>query len=58
MLDWCGQDIDVNTHLPHLSVFLGHAKPQHTYWYLTATPDLLAKAGTRFESYANPGGVQ
>ena len=35
------------------SVYLGHAKPQNTYWYLTATPELLRKAGTRFESYAD-----
>src|ERR1035437_7840810 len=24
-----------------LARYLGHAKPQNTYWYLTATPDLL-----------------
>ncbi len=53
MLDWYSRGLDVNKHLPHLSVYLGHAKPQNTYWYLTATPDLLSKAGTRFESYVN-----
>ncbi len=57
MLDWYGRGMDVNVHLPHLSVYLGHAKPQHTYWYLTATPDLLATAAARFESYWNPGGA-
>jgi len=56
MVDWYSRGLDVNKHLPHLSVYLGHAKPQHTYWYLTATPDLLSKAGTRFESYVNQGG--
>lgn len=56
MLDWYSRGLDVNKHLPHLSVYLGHAKPQNTYWYLTATPDLLSKAGTRFESYVNQGG--
>jgi integrase len=55
MLDWYSRGLDVNKHLPHLSVYLGHAKPQNTYWYLTATPDLLSKAGTRFESYVNQG---
>lgn len=53
LLTWYGQGMDVNQLLPHLSVYLGHAKPQDTYWYLTATPDLLSKAGSRFESYAN-----
>lgn len=55
LLSWYGQGMDVNQLLPHLSVYLGHAKPQNTYWYLTATPDLLSKAGSRFESYANQG---
>jgi hypothetical protein len=45
--------MDVNKLLPQLSVYLGHAKPQNTYWYLTATPELLRKAGSRFESYAD-----
>lgn len=56
MLDWYSRGLDVNKQLPHLSVYLGHAKPQNTYWYLTATPDLLSKAGTRFESYVNQEG--
>ena len=56
LLNWYSQGMDVNKFLPHLSVYLGHAKPQNTYWYLTATPDLLSKAGSRFESYANQGG--
>lgn len=56
MLDWYSRGLDVNQHLPHLSVYLGHAKPQHTYWYLTATPELLSKAGSRFESFVNQRG--
>lgn len=53
LLHWYSQGMDVNKLLPQLSVYLGHAKPQNTYWYLTATPELLRKAGTRFESYAD-----
>ena len=34
--------------LPTLSVYLGHVRPEDTYWYLTATPDLLRAAGARF----------
>jgi integrase len=56
LVNWYSQGMDVNKLLPHLSVYLGHAKPQNTYWYLTATPDLLSKAGSRFESYANQRG--
>ena len=49
---------DAGVHLPHavsaLSVYLGHAKVSDTYWYLTATPDLMARAAARFESFTRP----
>jgi integrase len=38
-----------------LSVYLGHAKVSDTYWYLTATPRLMARAAQRFESFAGRG---
>jgi integrase len=53
LLDWYSQGMDGNKLLPQLSVYLGQAKPQNTYWYRTATPELLGKAGSRFESYAD-----
>jgi len=56
LLHWYRQGMDVNKLLPHLSVYLGHAKPQNTYWYLTATPELLREAASRFESFAGQGG--
>ena len=57
MLDWYTQGVDVNKELPNLSVYLGHLKPVHTYWYLTATPGLLTKAAARFESYVSLEGA-
>lgn len=36
--------------LPYLSVYLGHLAPVDTYWYLTATPELLETASVRFEN--------
>ena len=35
--------------LPHLSVYLGHVGPASTYWYLTATPELLRTAAQLFD---------
>jgi hypothetical protein len=32
-----------------LSTFLGHSGPEATYWYLQATPELLALAAQRLE---------
>jgi integrase len=32
-----------------LSTWLGHTGPEHTYWYLSAVPELLAAAAERLE---------
>lgn len=52
---WYQEGIDVQALLPHLSVYLGHVRPQESYWYLTATPELFTAAATRFERYAIEG---
>jgi len=52
MLQWYRDGIDVGAKLPELSVYLGHVRPADTYWYLTATPQLLAMAAQRFERFA------
>jgi hypothetical protein len=33
-----------------LSTYVGHAMVTDTYWYLSAVPELLNLAATRFES--------
>jgi integrase/recombinase XerD len=52
LIDWYrnGEDIDAN--LPLLSTFLGHVDPASTYWYLEASPELLALARDRLERAA------
>jgi integrase/recombinase XerD len=49
--DWYRSGVDVERHLLSLSTYLGHVKPTSTYWYLTATPNLLALAGARLERW-------
>lgn len=49
LLDWYRHGLDVQVRLPLLSTFLGHIDPASTYWYLTATPELLALAAERLE---------
>lgn len=49
---WYDASIDLNRAVAALSVYLGHAKVSDTYWYLTATPGLMARAATRFEAFA------
>lgn len=40
---------DVERHLPELSTYLGQVKASDTYWYLSATPELLQLALERLE---------
>ena len=49
LLHWyrCGEDVE--RHLPQLAAYLGHAHVNDTYWYLSATPELLALAAQRLE---------
>lgn len=49
LLDWHRSGIDVATRLPWLSSFLGHVNPSSTYWYLSASPELMAAAAGRLE---------
>lgn len=51
---WYAAGIDLTHAISALSVYLGHAKVSDTYWYLTATPSLMARAAGRFESFAQP----
>ncbi len=47
--EWYRRGFDAERLLPSLSTYLGHVSPSRTYWYLTATPELLALAGKRLE---------
>lgn len=47
--DWYRAGVDVERRLPQLSTYLGHVSLSTTYWYLTATPELLTLAGQRAE---------
>jgi integrase len=49
LLNWYRRDVDVDTHLPELATFLGHAHVTDTYWYISAVPELLALATRRWE---------
>ncbi len=49
LLEWYRADIDVDRRLPELSTYLGHAHVTDTYWYLSATPELLQLAVKRLE---------
>lgn len=52
LLDWYRTGADVAAMLPVLSTWLGHINPAGTYWYLSATPELMALAATRLAATA------
>lgn len=51
LLSWYKAGLDTASRLPLLSTYLGHVNPTNTYWYLTATPELLQLAAQRRERY-------
>lgn len=42
---------DVQRTLALLSTWLGHAHPRHTYWYLTAAPELMSLVGKQLDNH-------
>lgn len=50
LISWYRDGGDVQARLPVLSTWLGHADPKWTYWYLSASADLLALACERLEA--------
>jgi integrase len=51
MLNWYRSGQEVERCLPVLSTYLGHLNVTHTYWYLTACPELMGLAVQRLESH-------
>jgi len=43
-----GEQIDAR--IAALSTYLGHASPADTYWYLTATAELMGLAAQRLDA--------
>ncbi len=50
LLSWHRAGVDVQRQLPVLSAYMGHRRPKDTYWYLEATPELMALVAERLES--------
>lgn len=47
--DWYRTGVDVERHLPRLATYLGHVHMTDTYWYLTATPELMQLASRQLK---------
>ena len=52
VVDWYRDGLDTTALLPRLSTYLGHVDPTTTYWYPSASPELLGLAADRLEAAA------
>jgi integrase len=49
------QQQPIDNMIDALSTYVGHAKVSDTYWYVTATPELMAVAAQRFAEFVEGG---
>ncbi len=52
LVRWYRQGVDVERHIPRLATWLGHTHVSDTYWYLSATPELMQAAARRLDGLA------
>lgn len=50
LVGWYRDGGDVAARMPALSTYLGHVDPSSTYWYLSASSELLRRAADRLET--------
>jgi integrase/recombinase XerD len=55
LLDGYRAGEDAQARLHRLSTYLGHVDPTHTYWYLSAAPELLQLASDRLQRHLGGG---
>jgi hypothetical protein len=53
---WYRDGADVPGRLPWLSTVMGHSGPASTYWYVSASPELMALAAQRLQAHVDQGG--
>ena len=47
MTRWAREGKDADADIALLSAYLGHVSPSDTYWYLSASPELMELAALR-----------
>lgn len=47
LIDWERSGVKIDEQIATLSTYLGHVSPADTYWYLSASPELMALAAER-----------
>jgi integrase len=49
LIDWQRSGVPIDERIVLLSTYLGHVSPAESYWYLTATPELMGLAADRLD---------
>lgn len=55
LIDAHRQGVDVDARIAQLATYLGHVNPLSTYWYLSASPELMALVCDKMGSYHQGG---
>jgi integrase len=55
IMGWYRKGLDPDREMIKLSTYLGHSKPELTYWYIEAVPELLQLASKRAERNLSEG---
>lgn len=55
LLDAHRSGVGVQARIAALATYLGHGSPANTYWYLTASPELLQLVNDRIENHVQAG---
>ena len=55
LIEWQRSGISVDERIGVLSTYLGHISPSDTYWYLSASPELMALAAERLDARFGAG---
>ena len=55
ILQWFREGRHIDREMYRLTAYLGHVKPEYTYWYIEAVPELLQLAAERAEARYKEG---
>jgi integrase/recombinase XerD len=51
LIEWQRGGLSIDQHIGALSAYLGHISPADTYWYLSASPELMQLAAQRLHDH-------
>jgi hypothetical protein len=51
LIEWQRGGVSIDGHIGALSAYLGHISPADTYWYLSASPELMQVAAQRLNDH-------